>query len=583
MGDVRPSGPTAVAHSRSRGSAVIPYDAAGEAQVAQMLGLAESRGVEVPPGFELDAIQLFYGPELGVDELRLAGFDAEGRPWQAAGRAPLLEWHEAEPSLLDADRGRRHFSAVVLDGDPTMLALLWDVTGMAEEPAPEDDYLVTASSAVYYAVRDLIARAAFVPDPTTPWPRAAIRTRYAEGALTLRPNAPLPAPAEKEATPDRAELDGLERESGEPVSALADRMFGASSALSDFDADVLDVLLDRWIRTARDDRSDVVVRLDEILAARGLAPKRNARGYGAGFHPKQRRQLVESLERLRDLWVDLVETPAYRQQGARTPGPGDDPRPRAVRSRVLLLTDQLGRLEADGRFDVEQVVFRPGRIFGALLAGPGRQVAQLSRKALEYDPYRWPYEKRLARYLAWQWRIRASSGQYLRPYRVETLLGAVGLEIDRRRPSATRERFETLLDRLQADRVVASWQYDGWRETQARGWWRVWLEAKVVLEPPDAIRDAYRSLGQGGHSAHRRSTKRRTAGGESHVGRGPAEGRGALGARLVERRRELGLGQLGLAEAAGVPRARLAAIEAGRRPSKHDRRRLEAWLADPHG
>jgi hypothetical protein len=280
--------------------------------------------------------------------------------------------------------------------------------------------------------------------------------------------------------------------------------------------------------------------------------------------------VVESLERLQSLWIDLVETPAGRGSG--------DRRPRAVRSRALVLTDQLGRLEADGQLDVEQVVFRPGRVFGRLLAGPGRQVAKLPKKALEYDPYRHPYEKRLVRYLSWQWRIRASSGQYLRPYRVGTLLDAIGLEPNRRRPTATRDRFEAALDRLQADRVIAGWQYEDWRESQARGWWRVWLETLLILEPPEAIRAAYRQLSE---RSSERSAKGRPGSKGQAVSALPATGASTLGglaARLVEKRRELGLGQLGLAELAGVPRARLAAIEAGRRPSKADRRRLEAWL-----
>ncbi|MEM8931543.1 MAG: helix-turn-helix transcriptional regulator, partial [Acidobacteriota bacterium] len=185
------------------------------------------------------------------------------------------------------------------------------------------------------------------------------------------------------------------------------------------------------------------------------------------------------------------------------------------------------------------------------------------RTALEYDPYRQRVEKRLIRYLSWQWRIRAGEGHYLQPYRVETLLTAADLEIGDR-PARTRERFEAALDRLETDRAIAAWQYtDAWREptSQRPGWWRRWLDARVVIEPPTAILDAYRQLTRGPATRSTRASD-------------------DLGRRLAERRAALGWTQLRLAEALGISRSMISAIESSsRRPSQAVRHAIETWLA----
>ena len=96
----------------------------------------------------------------------------------------------------------------------------------------------------------------------------------------------------------------------------------------------------------------------------------------------------------------------------------------------------------------------------------------LSAKALVYDPYRQRWEKRLARYLSYQWRCRAHNDNYLQPLRVATLLEAVGVKGELRYPARIREHLERTLDVLQRDRIIATWQYDRWDEslTAHPGW-----------------------------------------------------------------------------------------------------------------
>ena len=141
-------------------------------------------------------------------------------------------------------------------------------------------------------------------------------------------------------------------------------------------------------------------------------------------------------------------------------------------------------------------MYRPGESFGRLLSGLGKQIAYLSIKAVQYDPYRQSYEKRLTRYLSWQWRCRAKSGMLEGPYRVSTLLGAIGLKLDPNAPSRTKERLETALDRLDSDKVTVGWQYDGYDENAllSKGWAKEWLQSTLLIEPPDVITGRYLAL-----------------------------------------------------------------------------------------
>ncbi|HEX5501023.1 MAG TPA: helix-turn-helix domain-containing protein, partial [Thermomicrobiales bacterium] len=185
---------------------------------------------------------------------------------------------------------------------------------------------------------------------------------------------------------------------------------------------------------------------------------------------------------------------------------------------------------------------------------------------LKYDPYRQTWEKRLARYLSWQWRTKARNSDYLRPYRVATLLDAVGKDLDERRPAVTRERLEKALDLLQRDGVIAAWQYDRWEEGLAhqRGWGRSWLEATLLIEPPEGVKEHYQPLERQRQPALRAAL--------------PA----GLGERIKRRRKDLGLNQKEAGELLGVTQAYISMLERGKitgeRLSAAFRQRLETWL-----
>ena len=146
-----------------------------------------------------------------------------------------------------------------------------------------------------------------------------------------------------------------------------------------------------------------------------------------------------------------------------------------------------------------------------------------------------------------------------------TLLEAAGVTLDRRDPVRTRARLEKALDTLLRDKVIAAWQYDRWDETLTtrRGWAHHWLQATILLEPPEVIRSTYQRLER--HEAPLQ---------KAHIAAAD------LGERLKQRRQTLGLTQIQAAEQCGVHQATWSRLERGQvRSMPALLKRLSPWLA----
>lgn len=438
-------------------------------------------------------------------------------------------------------------------------ALLGLETGREYETAPKPrsrgDHLTVFSPLAFQRLREVIVRGdSFEQVEGSPWPVASLGEEgAARGQAMLRP----PVVDEQILMPPEA------------VEAWAKEMWRQRGELSDLDADALDALSAVWLWQARDPRDGAVTGVDDLLEMRGIKKKRGGGGgRRGGYEPEQRADMLRALHHIQNIWLEMDGVEVYEGRGRRR-----KPVRKSVQSRAFVITDRMGQMRLDGHMDVERFRFVPGEIFARFLISAGRQVALLSAQALRYDPYRQKWEKRLARYLSWQWRTRAKSGEYLQPYRVETLLERAGESLNPRRPSQTKERLEKALDTLQRDGVIAGWQYDSFEEwwekvrSRRKGWAPVWLSATVVIEPPETIKDGYRR-GLGKFVASGKAPK-------------PLGETTLSGEAIREKRKELGLSQLRAAEQLGITQSRLSRIENGKTvPSGELKAKLERWLRD---
>lgn len=431
--------------------------------------------------------------------------------------------------------------------------------GSLESPAtrPEDGHVLVPSPGHYIALQRALATKDFERVEGSAFPRASLDRGEARGYAELRPVTP-----QHESLMSPAEID-----------AMAQRMWQQREELSDQDADTLDTISALWIARARSASERVGVYIDDLLKARGLKPKKAGNLRRGGFEQEQRTALWRCLLHLQDLWIDIAEATVVekdQQSGKRSR------KTRVLQSRAFIMTDRIGQKRLDGTMDVEAILVTPGEAFGRFLLGPGRQVALLSSKALQYDPLRQKVEKRLARYLSWQWRIGAKHAEFVRRYKVGTLLQEIDLDPRGPQfPSRIRSRLEKALDQLQGDRVIAGWQYgEGWREEDLprQGWIDIWCEAHVVVEAPEAIRTAYQSLDQLAAPPPRKKPAKKVK---------PVPEKGIykdLSKRLKARRQELGITQMVAAEQIGISQGYVAQIERGRKPSEKVAKAVVEWL-----
>lgn len=479
---------------------------------------------------------------------------AENRAWtlphQSGRMVPAPTWVRALFNIAARTLEERHVWTA--PEQQRWDAFLESLAGA--EPPPPPSLLSIPSAGHYAALQEALAKGKFERVEGTRFPRALINKGGVRGHAEMRQITP-----EEELLLPPAEAE-----------ALARKMWEQRGELSDKDADALDAVSACWLQRTRGPEDRVPIYIDEILQMRQLKPKRGGAGRRGGFEPEQRAEVFRSLLHLQSLWLEISDATVYEPDPEK-PKKARRQR-RSLQSRAFVMTDRVGQARLDGTMDVEAVLVTPGSVFGRFLFGPGRQVALLSAKALHYDPFRQRWEKRLVRYLSWQWRIGASRSTFVKSFHVRTLLEEIGLEIDPRDPAKTRTRFEGCLDALLEHGDIAAWQYEHWDETALprRGWLPLWMMASICLEAPESIKEAYRSL-------------ERTLEAKSALPRPlPPAAPTTLGERVRDRRRQLKLSQLQAAEELGVSQPYLSQIEKGTRsPSGDVEQRILEWLAAP--
>ncbi len=424
--------------------------------------------------------------------------------------------------------------------------LVRTVTELLAGPTePRPGFMELVNNTIYHQTRDVIARGAFDCGNGNKWPTGRIEQKTVTADVQIKPD-----PANVEPNLDETAL----REWHERAARQA-------LAMDDDTADVLDYITSEVIQQKAAQGQDVVFSADRFLEKRGLQKQLSGTGRRGGYKTEYRRDFAAQVANLSDVWIRVAEMDTVELDGK---GKRRRSKRRGLESRAVVVSARAGQISMTGRIEPDTYRGRLGPLFEESIFGPWRDIALVSLKALGYDRYRERPEKRLTRYLSWQWRIRQGTGNYLQPFEVATLLGAIGLEVSKKNPTQTMERLETALDTLHGDGVIAGWQYcEGWDAdiVGRRGWAAKWQGWKIVIEPPAEIMDQYQRI------PHKEPKPQPLAGGNIPVGE-----------RIRAARKAEGLTQLQAAEDIGINRATLARIERGASPGPAARKSIAAWL-----
>ena len=349
---------------------------------------------------------------------------------------------------------------------------------LAEKP---HELLNIDSSALMHSLRLALAAKNFSAPEGERWPQTDLTTssRKLKAVAQVKPD-----PVEEEPYLKESDLIEWKKQVAQVVMAM-----------DDLTADVLDFISDVWLEQADHHGDMVTITADEFLRSRDLTPKMGGAGRRGGYHDSQRREFGRQIGVLSNTWIRVFERDVTElAQGKK--GPYRKQTKWAGESRAVVVSSRVGPTTPAGGLDPYAWRIRPGDVFTKFLLGPGRQTALISHKALRYDPYRQKWEKRLTRYLAYIWRIRQSRRDYAAPFAVRALLQGIGQQVDKNDPKRTKGRMAKALDQLQQDGVIAAWNYESANEAIVgqRGWWKDWLNWKVVIEPPSEITAHYAQI-----------------------------------------------------------------------------------------
>ncbi|WP_458352291.1 helix-turn-helix domain-containing protein [Peribacillus frigoritolerans] len=407
-----------------------------------------------------------------------------------------------------------------------------------------EDHLLVMNSAPYQSVREAIYKKKFEIVGKIPWPATPILKGNTEGFIQMIPFGD-----------DQTTFEQTS------VKEAWDRVH----SLSDVDVDVFDALCSLFLSKAAHYEETVEIYLNDLLSIRGLKPKLGGFGRRGGYEAKQREQILKSLTNIQSIWININKATIYEN---------GKPVQTKLQGRTFIFKDCAGvEYDISEEAGRKKITYTIDKVFAKYLNGSARQVALLSIKALQYNPYKQLWEKRLTRYLSWRWRTQARRGDFLQPNKTSTLLESIGEKLNDRTPSRTRERFEKALDVLQNDGVIASWHYEKWDESIAdyKGWASIWLNSMILIEPPDIIKEQYRSIEkkQKSHTGNRLA-KQATADLKSSE---------HIGEQIRIKRKKLNLSLYQLAEELGISAPYVSTIERGMKvPSTKIQTKMKKWL-----
>lgn len=456
----------------------------------------------------------------------------------------LTEQLEILTIILDIDKKlNKTETGKVQETDPN--AENQRTSGIATEALLKKDFLPVSSSASYQAMREAVALKKFNKDMESPYPTAYVEKASIKGKIQLTP---------------------LQTEAvyGEKLKELEASMWRKREQLSDLHVDVIDAMCATWIVQATSDESRAVITADDVLKLRGLKPHLGGSGRRGGYTKEQRDEISEAIQDLENIWFEITEK-VKRGKTSKTD---------FIQSRAIAVTDRGGQMRLDGTLDVMWFVFRPGSIFARYLLTEGRQSALLAAQALRYNVRTEAVEKRLVRYLSWQWRIRSKSATYLQPYEANTLIKEAGIKVPNRNANRAVERLEKALDRMQTDGLISSWQYLDWdwSNTNKHGWIKEWLASRIAIEPPDFIRDSYETITA---TAEKQNLQPKL-----DFTNSPPRNEAEISIQTKAKRKSLKLTQMQLAELLELSQPTLSRIEAGRKVSHEEKQKIIQWLTE---
>ncbi|MGE8015356.1 helix-turn-helix domain-containing protein [Bacillus mycoides] len=361
-----------------------------------------------------------------------------------------------------------HSNSIILENDQNI-----DKTNIVNH----EDYYEVNNSAVYYKLRDGIAKNQFEEDEKSKVLQYPIETKSSNGVAQLSSHKD-------------EDLRLTNTEESARWNTLVDDVM---SNMDDLTADCLDAITIQWINEAKSPDEFIDFSYEQVLEMCNI-PKtvvKNKEYYRA----EDKIKIAKRIAALASIFIYLNDDNEVVVLNDRDDEGERVELKREVIKRLFVLDSVvLWRHSVTNEYmGIESCRIKPGSFLTNYLYGSNNTTALLSKKALEYNSYRHKYHKRLIRYLTWQWRIRQMYSSLKKPYSIggdKGLLSVMDIPKDWK-PNRIREQLENVLMDLENEKVISHWEYsDPLDEQQVgkRNWFKnYYSNLGITILPPEEM------------------------------------------------------------------------------------------------
>ncbi|PGL03735.1 hypothetical protein CN912_31105 [Bacillus cereus] len=347
-----------------------------------------------------------------------------------------------------------------------------------------NDYYEVNNSAVYYKLRDGIAKNQFEEDEETKIKSYPIETKDSNGLAQLSSHKD-----------EDLRLTNIEEAAR--WNTLVD---GVMSNMDDLTADCLDSITIQWLNEAKSPDEFIDFSYEQVLEMCSI-PKAKANGVEY-YRAEDKIKVAKRIAALASIFIYLNdENEVVVLNDRAEPGKHYEVKREIIKRLFVLDSVVLWRDKNTNEYmGIESCRIKPGSFLSSYLYGSSSTTSLLSKKALEYNSYRHKYHKRLIRYLTWQWRIRQMFSSLSRPYSIggdKGLLAVMDIK-QNQKPNRIRDQLENVLMDLEREKVISHWEYEnGLDEEQLtkKNWFKnYYSQLGIRILPPKELMNSMESL-----------------------------------------------------------------------------------------
>ncbi|MGG0254302.1 helix-turn-helix transcriptional regulator [Bacillus toyonensis] len=347
-----------------------------------------------------------------------------------------------------------------------------------------EDYFEVNNSAVYYKLRDGIAKNQFEEDENTKLKSYPIETKDSNGVAQLSSHKD-----------EDLRLTNIEEAAR--WNTLVD---GVMSNMDDLTADCLDTITIQWLNEAKSPDDFIDFSYKQVLEMCSIS-KAKAKGIEY-YRAEDKIKVAKRIAALASIFIFLNdENEVVVLNDRAETGKHYEVKREVIKRLFVLDSVVLWRDKNTNEYmGIESCRIKPGSFLSSYLYGSNSTTALLSKKALEYNSYRYKYHKRLIRYLTWQWRIRQMFSSFRRPYSIggnKGLLAVMGIN-QKQKPNRIQEQLEKVLMDLEKEKVISHWEYSqilDEEELTKKNWFKnYYSQLGITILPPEELMNSMEKL-----------------------------------------------------------------------------------------